>query len=192
MSLSRLTQISNAANGRACFSCECGKTIECSVADVKRGNTKSCGCLRADIQRARCLSNNPSRKTHGMKSTRTYECWSSMKKRCKYHDNYKGRGISVCARWEVFENFLADMGEVPEGMSIDRINNDIGYDPANCRWADSLTQTRNRRNTIKAEYYGDLLFIAEIAEKEGVSYSAIKKRMALHGKAYFSRLTHSA
>jgi hypothetical protein len=113
-----------------------------------------------------------------------------MKKRCKYHDYYKGRGISVCARWEVFENFLSDMGEVPEGMSIDRINNDLGYDPANCRWADSLTQTRNRRNTIKAEYFGDLLFLAEIAEKEGVSYSAILKRMAMNGNVYSRQSRH--
>ena len=76
-----------------------------------------------------------------------------MRQRCKnkndpHYPDYGGRGITVCERWESFENFLADMGERPsDDLSIDRINNDGNYEPGNCRWTDRFTQARNRRNT---------------------------------------------
>lgn len=94
------------------------------------------------------------RTTHGMSGTPTHKCWRSMLARCKGdHPNYGGRGIKVCKRWLKFENFLADMGERPEGLTLDRYpDNDGDYKPSNCRWATPKEQTNNRRpSTVKEE-----------------------------------------
>jgi len=87
---------------------------------------------------------------HGYTGTSTHNIWLSMVARCsnprsKDWPNYGGRGITVCKRWLTFENFLADMGERPEGLSIDRIDNERGYEAGNCRWASRSEQGQNRR-----------------------------------------------
>ncbi len=86
--------------------------------------------------------------THGMSDTRYYAVWRGMKARCQnpkslWFKRYGGRGIKVCRRWNKFENFVADMGEKPTGMSLDRIDNDGNYEPSNCRWTNQRTQCRN-------------------------------------------------
>lgn len=101
---------------------------------------------------------NGNRGTHGhapRRRTPTYNTWQSMIQRCTNEKNpawvfYGGRGITVCARWDSFENFLADMGPRPEGMTLDRIDSNGSYEPGNCRWADWGTQVRNRR---RSTYY---------------------------------------
>ncbi len=84
-----------------------------------------------------------------MSRTSTYRIWCAMKQRClnpntaAYH-RYGGRGITVCERWVTFENFLADMGERPEGLSLERVNNNGNYEPGNCVWATPKMQAANR------------------------------------------------
>lgn len=88
-------------------------------------------------------------KKHGLKGTTEYNSWNLMRDRCnnpnnKRYDKYGGRGISVCERWDDFLMFLEDMGNKPEGTSLDRIDVNGNYEPSNCRWADDLTQARNQ------------------------------------------------
>lgn len=128
--------------------CDCGRYTTIYGGNIRR--TKSCGCLSIEglVSRSR---------SHGKKGTKAYCAWNAMKNRC-YNPNvqsyprYGGRGIKVCGRWkDSFTNFLADMGEPPSPKhSLDRINGNGDYEPANCRWATALTQSRNR--SISAIY----------------------------------------
>src|SRR5690606_34075946 len=108
------------------------------------------------------------------KESPTYKTWMMMRTRCNNPNydgfaEYGGRGIRVCDRWESFENFLADMGERPGGMSIDRIDPDGGYSPDNCRWASHLEQVKNRRPKLVREINGEHLTTAAAIEKYGAS-----------------------
>jgi hypothetical protein len=91
----------------------------------------------------------------------------------KSYPDYGGRGIKVCDRWHDFANFYEDMGDKPEGMSLDRIDVDRDYDPDNCRWADWFVQSRNKRNSIKV----DGIELKYLAEELGIPYTTLFARL---------------
>lgn len=137
------------------YECSCGRSFETYIYNVRSGHTRSCGCLT----KSKCRSR-----------TRVYKAWQNMKTRCTNRNTasfgaYGGRGIQVCRRWLDYENFLADMGLPLLGQSLDRINVDGNYEPANCRWADAETQQNNRREHIRP--LGDLTLSQE-ARSRGI------------------------
>lgn len=147
--------------------CTCGKEFSLRAGALSSGNTKSCGCLHRERASERIAKRNA---THKKTDTPTWRSWSAMFTRCenknaKTYKDYGARGISVCERWRKFENFLADMGERPQGTSIDRFPNiDGNYEPGNCRWATITEQNRNKRDTRKIEINGETRSFGEWAD----------------------------
>lgn len=179
----RLTVLSDApnrpgnSNRRVTARCDCGTVKDYVLSEVRLGKTKSCGCIHHE--------GDPYRKhghTSGRKFSPEYYSWSSMMTRCtnpkhaKYAD-YGGRGISVCARWMKFENFLADMGPRPAGKTIERKESDGNYEPSNCIWATRQRQSNNtRRNTI-IEHGGRQQTVSEWADEIGLPYNTLLARL---------------
>lgn len=156
--------------------CECGNQHRVVTADLSSGNTLSCGC---GSSRHTVGSHT---KTHGMSKTPLYLSWRAMLNRCrnpnvKGYDRYGGRGISVCARWAKFENFLADMGERPfKGATLERIDNDGPYSPRNCVWASRKVQALNTRRSIWFTKDGKTLRLSDWSKVVGISYGTLQQR----------------
>lgn len=117
--------------------------------DLRSGRIQSCGCFRNSQEFADARTTHGHRRQKKGDTSRTYNIWLEMRRRCDspMRENYKwygGRGITYCDRWKHFENFLSDMGECPEGLEIDRINNAGNYEPGNCRWATHKENCNNR------------------------------------------------
>lgn len=122
--------------------CDCGTEKTVYLYDMQKGKVKSCGCLNRELSKLRAT-------THGMKGTKIYTTWKNVRNRCLNKNNpqfanYGGRGIDICSEWNDFAVFYKDMGDVPEGRSIDRVDNDKGYSKDNCRWATTQQQAENK------------------------------------------------
>ena len=162
------------------FKCGCGKTHIARKQSVTRGDTSSCGCGQAELTRKRMT-------THGLVNHELYETWNTMKKRCykpyrKDYELYGARGIKVCDRWlGSFESFLEDMGERPEGHTLDRIDNNGDYTPDNCRWATAKQQNKNRRGLRKVVIDGvEYRTAVEAAKATGLTRRQIYYRYITH------------
>ena len=161
--------------------CECGKEHITASYHLRSGGCQSCGCFqREQASKASEAANT----THGMTKSATYMSWKSMLARCKHanvngSERYLGRGIIVCERWHKFENFLADMGERPEGMSIDRIDNNLGYAPENCKWSTAKEQMNNRGNNRLITFGDRTHTAAQWADNLGGSWSLIANRIKM-------------
>ena len=119
---------------------------------------------------------------HGKSNTKIYKVWSSLKNRCKSktcksYKNYGGRGIKVCNRWEKFENFYADMGDNPGNLTIERINNDKGYSPGNCKWATREEQSNNKRDVKLLSFNGELKSLCQWAKKIKMPWTTLYFRV---------------
>jgi hypothetical protein len=127
--------------------CTCGITKPVDASELRKGSTKSCGCLQQEVAKQTQTTHGHS----GSNRTREYRSWEAAKQRCfnpntSGYKNYGGRGITMCEAWALdFNVFLQDMGPRPEGHSLDRVDSNGNYEPSNCRWADVQTQNSNRR-----------------------------------------------
>lgn len=155
----------------------CGTAFQIEPCYVRNGRGKfcsiSCGLRMRETRHGHSLHNRQSR---------TYHSWANMKDRCnnprspKYY-LYGGRGIQVCDRWLQFDNFLADMGERPEGMSLDRIDGSGNYSPDNCRWATPVEQQNNLRTNRRFLFQGEVRTLSEIMRMTGLKRDTLQYRL---------------
>lgn len=168
--------------------CDCGTTVTVIGSNLQRGTTTSCGCYKREATIKR-------ETTHGHSGTSTYNSWCSMIQRCNdplnaaYH-HYGGRGITVCQGWMLVSNFIRDMGERPQGRSIDRIDNNKGYwcgkceecvqfgRSLNCRWATQAEQMSNTRRTHLLTFQGQTMSVTQWAKEIGITRDALYSRLS--------------
>lgn len=161
--------------------CDCGVTTNVSGCNLTGSHpTKSCGCLNEEAIKTRALAS----RTHGRSGEPVFKIWCNVVARgtgVEQPSKYFDRGIRVCDRWLKFENFYADMGDRPEGCSIDRIDNEGHYSPENCRWATPTQQARNRRTTFRILVDGEMVALSDVAEQIGISRSTLHQRITTLG-----------
>lgn len=165
------------AQGAAAWRCRCicGNETKVSGRHLRMGQTTSCGCLQKEQVAARSVR-------HGKEGTKVYRAWHGMLYRCqnpraRMWKRYGGRGITVCERWQKFENFYADMGEPPTpAHSLDRVNNDGNYEPGNVRWTTMDVQGANRSNSVLITHEGRTLTLAGWARALGLRPGTLKAR----------------
>lgn len=163
--------------------CDCGKIVIVEQSNLKRGNSKSCGCLDAELKATRSI-------THGDRYSRLYSIWTNMKDRCNNPRSntfaqYGGRGISVCKEWDesyqLFKDWAVSAGysETIDSYhcSLDRIDVNCGYSPDNCRWVSMKDQANNRRNTLYITYDGETKSLSEWADKINIKYHTLFARI---------------
>lgn len=157
--------------------CDCGQTVRVSTSKLRSGRTTSCSCSWRKAN-------------HGMSYSPTWNAWQSILKRCvdgrapKTAPYYRNKGIRICTEWLAFEKFYADMGEKPGPQySIDRIDNEKGYEPGNCRWATAAVQSNNRSSVHHVKYQGSEWTLSDLASHLGVKRTTLYARYRNNGWA---------
>ena len=159
--------------------CDCGTIKQIQLHALKSGRIVSCGCYNKEVNKERLT-------THGMHNTKgAYFSWQSMKARCLNpnatgYAYYGGRGIKVCERWLKFENFYADMGDPPSGMTIDRIDNNGNYEPSNCKWSTLIEQSNNKRSNHRITFNGLTKTLKQWANTMGINYGTLCGRINVY------------
>lgn len=153
--------------------CQCGVRKPVLANTLRNGRSISCGCYSRDRTRV-----------HGMEGTAIYNTWAQMVGRCHNpnatsYPHYGARGIRVCERWRDFKNFYADMGDKPDGKTLDRLDGGGNYEPGNVRWATPKEQNRNKPRAVMVEWGGKTVTLAELAEQHGISRKKVRARMLL-------------
>lgn len=176
----RITVLSRAeSRGKQTYwlcQCSCGTEKEICAYNLTKGLTNSCGCLSVEKFTDRS-------KTHGLSNSREYQIWMGIKARCTCETNsaykyYGAKGVKVCDAWlNSFEQFLADMGEAPEGMSIERIDVSGNYEPSNCKWATQEEQANNKTNNRFITWRGKTMTAAQWGRKVGLCSHTILRRL---------------
>ena len=177
------TVVAYASAGRWLMRCECGQQRIRRPSTSKRG--ESCGCRRAERVRVAKTRHGHAGSRDGSPCSPEYYVWASMIQRCinpkrKKYECYGGRGIRVCDRWlHSFDNFLADMGDRPKGMTLDRYPNQNGnYEPGNCRWATRHEQHRNARHNRFFTVGNETLCLVDWARRIGIGAPAVLGRLS--------------
>ena len=171
--------------------CDCGNIKEISAPRLRNGRTKSCGCYKKEYEKGfykgeyeRKNINYNHHKTHGMSNTRLYRIYNKMKLRCysktnSAYNSYGGRGITICSEWlDDFMNFYnwSIQNGYCDDLSIDRIDNNKGYSPDNCRWADKKVQSNNTRSTVFLTYNGETKPASDWSQITGIRQDTITMR----------------
>lgn len=160
--------------------CECGTEKKLTSNAISGQDAMSCGCIKVEVLAIRNTK-------HGLSKTPEYGIWSAIRVRCsnpynpETRKNYADRGIAVCARWtgeDGFAHFIADMGKRPSGKySIERRDNDAGYNPENCYWATRIEQARNKRNNRLLTFNGETITAPEWADRLGIKLCTLHMRL---------------
>lgn len=176
-----LRRAPNNENGTAMWfcRCDCGKERTVIGRDLRNGKSRSCGCLSSDIASTRL-------KKYTFRDKRLYWIWCAMRKRCsnpnhQFYYVYGGRGITVCQEWAqdfgAFQQWAFANGYRAD-LTIDRIDNDMGYSPENCRWSSVEEQANNHRNNVKITFWGKTLSISRWARIVGINEQTLRSRVA--------------
>ena len=168
--------------------CDCGNTCIVSRNNLRKGSTKSCGCLREEVSHKG--------KTHGMYGTRINRIWNGMKSRCSYsscqdYKYYGGKGVTYCEEWKNFSSFYewAMENGYQDGMSLERIDVNGNYEPSNCKWVSPREQRYNMTTSLKFTIDGETKCLAEWCELYNISYQTVYKRLKVQKLGIYEALT---
>ena len=177
--------------------CDCGNQKNVSTHALTSGNTSSCGCLH----REQLIRNNKRLKTkHGLLNTRLYRIWGGMKRRCyekthKDYPRYGKRGIKICVEWlNNFKSFYdwAITHGYDDSLTIDRIDNNGGYEPDNCKWSTVKEQNNHRRSTRFITHNNETLNFKQWADRAGIKPSSLRRRIYKLGWSFEKAVTTKA
>jgi hypothetical protein len=176
--IKRIPSISTRTTRWLC-KCDCGSLHAVNKNNLINGQVKSCGCLASELKKKR-----KTRTTHGMSYTRLYYIWQGIKRRCYYEKEpsypyYGAIGITVCDEWRTFENFKewALNNGYSDDLTIDRVDNSVGYSPENCRWTTIKEQNRNKTTTRHLTFNGHTKCLSAWCDELGLPKSTVVNRL---------------